>query len=55
MPDLLGRHRPVVVRAEHDGQVIWRLRTGGFGDAGQASAFCEHVRAKGGGCAVASF
>jgi hypothetical protein len=55
MPELLGGHRPLVVRAEHDGHVIWRLRTGGFGDTGAASAFCEQVRAKGGGCAVASF
>ncbi|MBV9757128.1 MAG: SPOR domain-containing protein [Alphaproteobacteria bacterium] len=55
MPELLGGHRPLVIRAEHDGHVVWRLRTGGFGDAGAAGVFCEHVRAKGGGCAIASF
>jgi hypothetical protein len=55
MPELLGRRHPLVVRAERDGHVVWRLRTGGFDDAGQANAFCEHVRAKGAGCALASF
>lgn len=55
MPDLFNGRHPAVVRAEHDGHVYWRLRTGGFGDASQATQFCEHVRAKGSGCSVASF
>jgi hypothetical protein len=55
MPDLFNGRHPLVVRAEHDGHVYWRLRMGGFGDAGQATQFCEHVRAKGSGCSVASF
>jgi sporulation related protein len=55
MPDLFNGRHPVVVRAERDGHVYWRLRMGGFGDAGQATQFCEHVRAKGAGCSVVSF
>jgi hypothetical protein len=55
MPDLLGTHRPVVQKSERDGKTFYRLRTGGFADATQASVFCEHVRSKGSGCAVASF
>lgn len=55
MPDVLGGKRPVVRRAEHDGHVIWRVRTGGFADIADASGFCARVRAKGGACTIASF
>ena len=55
MPNLFNGRHPLVVRAEHDGHVYWRLRMGGFGDASQATQFCEHVRAEGSGCSVASF
>lgn len=55
MPELLGGRHPDVVKAEHDGKTIWRLRTGGFDDAAAAAGFCGQVRAKGGGCAVAAF
>ena len=55
MPDLMASRRPTVLRAERDGKVFYRLRTGGFADTAQATAFCTQVKAKGGGCAIASF
>jgi SPOR domain len=55
MPDLLNGRQPSFSRVEHDGHTFWRLRTAGFSDVAQARTFCEHVRAKGGGCSVADF
>ena len=55
MPDLFGQHRPAFSKTQHDGQTLWRVRTGGFADAAQATTFCEKVRAKGAGCSVADF
>ena len=55
MPDLFASRQPAVSRIEHGGHVLWRLRTGGFVDVAQATAFCERVRAKRAGCSIASF
>jgi SPOR domain len=55
MPDLFGTRRPVFSRIDHDGQTLWRVRTGDFATEADASQFCQTVRAKGGGCAVAAF
>ncbi|APH54557.1 Hypothetical protein GbCGDNIH9_1259 [Granulibacter bethesdensis] len=55
MPDLLGHRQPSISKTEHDGKTYWRLRTGGFADVAAAKSFCAEVRAKGGGCSVATF
>jgi hypothetical protein len=55
LPDLLGQRKPAFSKTEHDGKALWRVRTGGFADIPQASAFCDKVRAKGVGCSVADF
>jgi hypothetical protein len=55
MPDVFGTHRPVFSKVEHDGHMLWRVRTGDFATEAEASQFCQLVRAKGGGCAVAAF
>lgn len=55
MPDLLNDRRPLLQRAEHDGHVVWRVRTGGFADIAEATGFCARVRSKGGACSIASF
>jgi hypothetical protein len=55
MPDLLNGHQPVFTRTDRDGHTFWRVRMSGFADVAQARAFCDHVRAKGGGCSVADF
>ncbi len=54
-PDLLGGRKPAISKFERDGKVFWRVRTGGFADAGGAKALCDQMKAKGGGCTVASF
>jgi septal ring-binding cell division protein DamX len=54
-PDLLGGRKPEIKRYEHDGQVFYRLRTGGFGDTANAKEFCAQLTAKKAGCSVASF
>lgn len=55
MPDLLTDRRPVVQRSDRDGRTVWRVRTGGFTDTTDATAFCARVRMKGGACSIASF
>ena len=55
MPDALGDRRLVLQRAERDGKAVWRVRTGGFSDVADATAFCSRLRAKGASCTIAAF
>ena len=55
LPDMLGGRKPDVSKIDHDGKTFWRLRTGGFASAAEATSFCDKAKAKGVGCAVASF
>jgi SPOR domain len=55
MPDLFGHRQPAFSKTEHSGHTLWRLRTGGFSDVVQATAFCERVHAKGANCSIADF
>jgi hypothetical protein len=55
MPSVFNTHHPVFSKVEHDGHTLWRLRTGDFATEAEASQFCQEVRAKGAGCAVAAF
>ena len=55
MPDALGDRRLVLQRVERDGRAVWRIRTGGFSDVAEATAFCARLRAKGASCTIAAF
>ncbi len=52
MPDAFAGHQPILAEIHGSSQTVWRVRTGGFADAGAASAFCEHVRANGASCTL---
>ncbi len=49
----LGARQPQFVRAEAAGHTVWRIRTGGFADTAEATAFCGQVKARGGACSLA--
>jgi Flp pilus assembly protein TadD len=52
MPDTFAGHQPILAEVHGSGGAVWRVRTGGFADAGAASAFCEHVRVSGASCTL---
>jgi len=52
MPELIGQRRALFQKTSEPGTSPWRLRTGGFADQGQAKAFCDKVKGKGGQCTV---
>jgi hypothetical protein len=55
MPELFSGRQPTISKVERAGHTFWRVRTGGFSDTAQATAFCERVRSKGNGCSLADF
>lgn len=50
---VLAARQPQYQRAEIGGHSVWRIRTGGFADTAEATAFCAQVKAKGGACSLA--
>ncbi|MEJ0016009.1 MAG: tetratricopeptide repeat protein [Acetobacteraceae bacterium] len=52
MPELLDAHEPVLAEVTQNGQPVWRVRTGGFGDQADASSFCQRVRVTGTSCSI---
>jgi Flp pilus assembly protein TadD len=52
LPQLLGDRQPTITQADRDGRAFWRLRTGLFGNAADAAAFCGKLKSKGGDCFV---
>lgn len=54
-PGVLAGRKPSVMRVEREGKTFFRLRTGGFTDAPQATRFCATLREKGAACSVANF
>jgi Flp pilus assembly protein TadD len=52
MPDAFAGHQPILSEIHGSGQTVWRVRTGGFADAGAADVFCERVRANGASCTL---
>jgi Flp pilus assembly protein TadD len=52
MPTLLNDRAPVFTRVKVNGQIFWRVRTGGFPDDAQAEGFCQQVRQAGANCAI---
>jgi hypothetical protein len=51
-PRLTDGHQPAVIEAEVNGHQVWRLRTAGFADMAEASAFCSDIRAEKSDCWV---
>lgn len=49
---LLSGRTPSFAEGTVNGRTWWRVRTGGFADEAQARAFCDKLRAAGGGCSV---
>ena len=54
-PGLFANRHPAIVRASRDGRQFFRLRTGGFANLAEATAFCSHARQAGLACTLADF
>ena len=55
LPELLKDRQPSMSTATVNGRTWWRVRTGGFANAGDAKGFCDQAHAKGASCDVARF
>ena len=53
VPEIMRGREPTIIKVERDGRAFWRLRTGGFADASEATAFCERIHTAGGNCVIA--
>lgn len=49
-PELYASAQKVIVRADVNGRTVYRVRAGAFATAGDANAFCDAIKAKGGDC-----
>jgi hypothetical protein len=52
LPSELGSRQPIYAEVKEHGRTEWRVRTGGFADAGEASALCQQVKAIGASCTL---
>jgi hypothetical protein len=49
-PDLFADREPNITKTVRDGKTYWRIRTAGFSALGEAVAFCEKLKSRGGNC-----
>ena len=52
IPTMLSGRQPAFIRVERNGEVFWRVRTNGFSDEAEASAFCHRAQAAGVACSL---
>jgi len=50
LPEFFAAAERVVVQADVNGKTVYRLRAGAFASKGDADAFCNAYKAKGGNC-----
>ena len=54
-PGLFASRHPAILRASRGGREFFRLRTGGFANLAEATAFCGQAKAAGVACTLADF
>lgn len=55
VPDLFANRHPAIVRVSRGGKQFFRLRTGGFSNMADATAFCGRAKSAGLACTLADF